>query len=308
MKLRHVILLLVAIVFIGCGGSGSQPAPQTARYNKDNNDKPNANDLNEILDYKKQLGILDENETDKIIYDVHWLQPVNKTEECKILMGGLHAKYLQKDLKKDYTLEWDGNCKNGKAQGIGKAIFHYGVVDKYEIGFLKDGKSLRPYCRGTMGLDNEECGRYLYNDKKQIFGTIYKIKTGDNEIYASQKNDTLSGYIVKKIKYDNGVTTISSGIAGLKTMKAFGSIRFKDMRGNEAPNIYYGYWNIKTNLFDGYGVLVNQYNGTIIKHGKFVGGKLVESIQIPHKFIEKAMKESAKAIENASDASIAYQC
>tara|TARA_Y100000310_G_scaffold154622_1_gene154145 strand:+ start:1880 stop:3142 length:1263 start_codon:yes stop_codon:yes gene_type:complete len=98
-------------------------------------------------------------------YTSKWVQPANKTEKCLQLIEG----YSDTPISNGESLLWDGDCKDGKGNGLGKSILSSGAVDAYEIGFLKNGVSDQFYVRGQYGISDIILGRYIReNGKPQV--------------------------------------------------------------------------------------------------------------------------------------------
>ncbi|WP_105214909.1 hypothetical protein [Pseudoalteromonas sp. T1lg22] len=77
------------------------------------------------------------------------VQPFNIEKDCLIYINNTsdHFEYLNNS-----RLRWDGDCKNGKANGLGKILDSSGPVDRYDITFLRKGI---PEQLSISGLEGE---------------------------------------------------------------------------------------------------------------------------------------------------------
>lgn len=67
-----------------------------------------------------------------------YIQPVNKKEPCKVWFGYTEDNQWFKE--ESYKIFWDGECKNGYADGLGREIEKDTLMDKWGLAIYKDGK------------------------------------------------------------------------------------------------------------------------------------------------------------------------
>lgn len=83
---------------------------------------------------------------------VKWVQPANKKPPCKVYVG--ISKTEDRTLDDNYKIYWDGDCKNGYANGLGRE-FERGTVLNMEALAIYQGKQQEPqYFVQTYHLDN----------------------------------------------------------------------------------------------------------------------------------------------------------
>ncbi len=67
-----------------------------------------------------------------------YIQPVNKKEPCKVWFG--YSEDNQWFKEEAYKIFWDGECKNGYADGLGREIEKDTLMDKWGLAIYKNGK------------------------------------------------------------------------------------------------------------------------------------------------------------------------
>ncbi|ABB44629.1 hypothetical protein Suden_1351 [Sulfurimonas denitrificans DSM 1251] len=67
-----------------------------------------------------------------------YIQPMNKKETCKVWIGYTEDNKWFKE--ESYKIFWDGGCKNGYADGLGREIEKDTLRDKWGLAIYKDGK------------------------------------------------------------------------------------------------------------------------------------------------------------------------
>jgi hypothetical protein len=110
--------------------------------------------------------------------------------------------------REDYPITWDGDCKDGKAHGLGRMIASSGAVDAYEIGYVNEGVSKGYYYSGIIGTNSVNFGEYIYKEGK-IETTL------DNYANTNEKGDV--DFIYLRVENDRK-TGISKG-AGTKKFR-----------------------------------------------------------------------------------------
>jgi len=83
---------------------------------------------------------------------VKWVQPANKKSPCKVYAG--ISKTEDRTLDENYNIYWDGACKNGFANGLGRE-FERGTVLNMEAIAIYQGIQQKPqYFIQKYNLDN----------------------------------------------------------------------------------------------------------------------------------------------------------
>lgn len=111
-----LVIGLIGFLFSGCAGRNSMP------------EVDNTEAFKYIKKYETEYEQIKRDFKDKTI--IKWIQPFNKKEKCEV---EVNLGKNDKTLDKNYRLFWDGECKNGKADGLGR-IFE--ISDVYEQSLL----------------------------------------------------------------------------------------------------------------------------------------------------------------------------
>jgi len=109
-------LIVISLAFNGCMGQPSIPiiSEQESMIYIDN--------------FNKQYENIKRDSKDETI--IKWIQPFNKKDKCEI---EVNFGENNKTLDGNYRLLWDGECKNGKAEGLGRV---FEISDVYEQSLL----------------------------------------------------------------------------------------------------------------------------------------------------------------------------
>lgn len=162
---------------------------------------------NEAFKYeRKYLAEYEQLEKTDTQLIVKWTQPANKKIPCKIYNG------LSNDT--DYEIYWDGDCKDGYANGLGREFVKSDVLYSEHLAIYK-GKQKKPqYYIDTFHLDNTvkegdlNSGYYVatevndnnFNFNINIFyGYFGSYKKPAQLVFASPLHDA----IIYKKKYPN---------------------------------------------------------------------------------------------------------
>jgi hypothetical protein len=146
-----------------------------------------------------------------------WVQPSNKKEKCEIEVNFGTIDRTQDD---SYKLFWDGECKNGKANGLGRVFESSDIYEQSLVSIYKNGKisnacfvkrefentTLMGECRGNEldldfdflkiknnGADNNfklMNKRKLYTHQKPTYNVITKIYDSLQKFNIEQKYGT----------------------------------------------------------------------------------------------------------------------
>ncbi|MDY0117213.1 MAG: hypothetical protein RBR59_06540 [Sulfurimonadaceae bacterium] len=169
--IKNILVIGIGIILLNGCGSGQ---PNLKKIKEDVVDKYEQNNMAKYEEHRKQYIHL------KPIQK--WIQPNNKVEKCLVYFE--MDSHMDKTIKSDYSLFWDGDCKNGLANGIGRTIENtlYNTIE--EIAFFDNGK-IMDYCVRIDKLENStlegECG-YGYGRRFHFVSTIIDEKSNDIKI------------------------------------------------------------------------------------------------------------------------------
>lgn len=123
-----------------------------------------------------------------------YIQPMNKKEPCKLWIGYTEDNKWFKE--ESYKIFWDGECKNGYADGLGRKIEKDTLVDRWELATYKDGM---PTCYVVNNVLENNLFEGIDNKNTQSsYGVWTHIteKMGDidlvNMAVAYNKNDNVA--------------------------------------------------------------------------------------------------------------------
>ena len=128
------------------------------------------------------------------VYKETYRQPSNKKEPCKVWFGYTEDDQYFKE--ESYKIFWDGGCKNGYADGLGREIEKDTLMDKWGLAIYKDGKP-------TYYIINDALRNKLFEgiddqNTQNSYGVHTQIteKMGDidvvNVAVANNKNDKVA--------------------------------------------------------------------------------------------------------------------
>lgn len=268
--LKYGLLVATMYLFNGCVGQPSIPKVEEAEvgtYEK--------NYMSEYENIKKQ------SENYKPAFK--WVQPKNKKEECKVWVG--YNPQDDRTIKSGYAFYWDGDCKDGYADGLGSAFETAQFADRQQIAIYSKGNP-DTYCVNLdplNGITKEgEC--LYYTDKPSHYvKTMVDEKGGD-----------------LKISYEFGVEMSKDApMMVMRTYPFYDVVEYfksypnfsyviVDLTTNEFDNRKYEF-NIedhKTGKYNGYGFATMKQGFT--NAGEISNGTLVRRVQLPQSYFNNA--------------------
>jgi len=265
--LKYGLLVATMYLFSGCVGQPSIPKVdevEVGKYEK--------NYMAEYERIKKENGIFDPK--------FKLIQAQNKKEECKI---SLSTKFGDRSQEVGFSLFWDGECKNGYAHGIGRAILNTLVDSTHSIGYFENGKE-----------------RDYYNEIKPLIGVeLNGIVNGDDGSghFVITQVDDKNGNL--NISYEYGFFSLQKLRSSIKTYPFYDVVEYfksypnfsyviVDLTTNEFDNRKYEF-NIedhKTGKYNGYGFAIMKQGFT--NAGEMSNGTLVRRVQLPQSYFNNA--------------------
>jgi nucleotidyltransferase/DNA polymerase involved in DNA repair/S1-C subfamily serine protease len=251
---------------------------------------------NEINDYRDTISDFKVGN-----YSRDWVQPRNKSEKCEILFEGYLIQGIEKNSVQP-EVEWDGNCKNGKADGVGKISSMGGSVNFYEIAYHNQGVTDQFFYKWTEGTNQVTFGRYVHENQK-----IVKLISNNATVKPNGDIDTIYSMFEQNMRtgVSKGVAfkQYSDGVA--KYTGEFGNLLFFGAResfdSNNTPTFtFWGYYDVTSDKPDNYVILKNQQG---VWHQRYQFGGVKEYVQLPQSYndsIDKVTFEATKSANNAS--------
>lgn len=211
------------------------------------------------------------------------VQPKNKNEECKVWVG--YNPNDDRTSKVRYEFFWDGDCKNGYANGLGSAFERAQFADRQQIAYYKDGNPDK-YCINLDPLNGKtkegEC-LYYTDQPSHYVQTTVEDKGGDLNIL-----------------YEFGVSMSKNSPAMIMRTWTFHDVAeyymlypnygyvIADLTKNEFDDRKYEF-NVKdhkTGKYNGYGFASFKNSQTV--GGEMVNGTLIRRVQLPQSYFQKA--------------------
>ena len=252
---------------------------------------------NEIPHYKDLISNFQSGE-----YLEQWVQPINKDEKCEMLMESYPLGDRVAILENTPQVEWDGACRDGKADGLGKISSTNGSINYFEVSYHNKGATDQLFYKWTEGTNQVQFGSYVHENKKMV-----KLLTNTATVKANGEIEfvysTLEQDIVKGISKGVAFKQYSDGIA--KYTGEFGNLLFFGAResfdSNNKPTFtFWGYYDVGSDKPDNYVILQNQQG---VWHQKYQFGGVQEYVQLPqsyNKSIDKVTFDATKVANNVS--------
>jgi S1-C subfamily serine protease len=245
----------------------------------------------EIPDYNSAIS---NHKSDE--YSSAWLQPINKSVKCEMLMEGYPVDAEQPDF------EWDGSCKNGKAEGLGKISSTSGSFNYYEITYHNKGVTDQLYYKWTEGTNNIQFGSYVHENNKMVKildnGAQLKPNGDIDFVYSMVEQSMVTGIARGKVfrKYSDGLATYTGEFGNL----LFFGARESFDTNNKPTFTFWGFYDLGTDKPDKYVILRNNQG---LWHQQYKYGNMQEYVQLPKTYANSTMKVSSEASKLANAAS-----
>ena len=267
--LKYGLLAGSVLILTGCVGQ-----PSIAKI-----------DDNEAFKYVKQYEAEYETIKKNLNYkdSIKWIQPKNKKEECKVYVD-INPKD-DKTVKADYSLFWDGECKDGYAYGLGREIENTMLQNLQQLGYYDKGKAV-DYCVGFDPINNWEVNgecSYDINKPNHYVKTSVNDKNGEFQIgYEFGVNSSLYNPLMIMETY-----AFNDEIKYFKEYPNF-SYRITDLTKNEFDkrNYVFDLINHKNGQINGFGFQITKQG--ITNAGEMVNGTFVRRVQLPQSYFDKA--------------------
>lgn len=263
--------------------------------------QPNIAKVNEQEVLKYETKYLQEYEQIKSSYIdnniIKWIQASNKTKPCKVFVGT--SKKDDRTLDSEYKIFWDGKCKNGYANGLGRE-FERGTLTDIEAIAIYSGKKEEPkYYIQKYNLSNVLKEGDLNND--------YFVETSIKDDNINFYINYVYGYFGSKnkpalITYNSPLQTNSIYIKGYPNF----AYQIFDFTNNEFDKRRYMFdlINSKNKKKNGFGFQINKNN--IRYSGEMANGQFIRRVYLPQPYINK-MGNILDEIKSAGQKAISSQ-
>lgn len=228
---------------------------------------------NEVFNYeKKYLAEYAQLKKTVAKSTVEWTQPINKKTPCKVYDG------LSKDVS--YKIYWDGGCKDGYANGLGREFIKGATSDRDSLAIYKEKQKKPQYYIDTFHLKNMIIEGDLNND--------YYVKT-------NIKEDNFDFNITREYGYWGGEkvevinsSPLSDKIIYAKIYPNFSHMWF-NLSNDEFQKVKYNFYTFNKNWKkNGFGFTAFK-NGSI-NSAEHNNGVLTRLVRLPDIYFIKANK------------------
>jgi S1-C subfamily serine protease len=249
----------------------------------------------EIPNYKNQISDSNSGE-----YSPNWVQPINKSEKCEFLFEGYDSSYVYP------ATEWHGECKDGKAEGLGEAIIKTGSIDRHEITYHNKGITDQFYYQWVEGTNNVEYGAYIReNDRmtKVLKNNATLNPNGDIDfVYSIGEQNLVTGDFKGVVfnKYTDGMAKYTGEFGN----KLFFGVRESFDQQSKPQYTFWGYYDANIDKPAQFVILKNDAG---LWHQEYQFGNLKENVQLPNSYTNSVMQVSNEATKSSNAANGAAQ-
>lgn len=237
------------------------------------------------------------------------IQPNNKKEDCKVLVG---IDENDKTLKSDYRLYWDGECKDGFAFGLGREIEMTNTSYLQQIGIYKKGQT-EDYC---VFFDRSNANRLVKFEGlcgEKTVGMQTNMSEQNGELDIKMAFITSSNYQ----KQPTYTMMVSPFFAGKIFIKSYPNFSYKFTEYSSIYDILAFSFETLNGFGNLNGISLYATKEKVVSSGEFHNGKLVRSVSLPQSYLEhiqsvydEIVVSSQKALqfqEKASNIKEAYK-
>jgi len=224
---------------------------------------------------------------------VKWVQPANKKESCKVYTAKVNK------LDDTFKIYWDGKCKNGYANGLGREFARNTLENMNAIALYKGGKKTPKYFHYAFNLKNHSVTGDILNN----YAVRTKIK--DNELVFHIESN--SGYFGDYYGTFFTSSPFSEHVNYEKRMSNdFSYLFFRN--NSETGNVLE-----RMSMVDGanntIGYSIERYRNGSVRHYEMTGSgnKIKRRVKLPISYIEKMLAVKSEIIENSVKAGIAEE-
>jgi len=268
--------LLPIIIFVLLSGCASTP-------------RIPAIDENEAFKYERQHLVEYENLKANYIDQsaVKWIQAANKKTPCKVYVG--ISKTEDRTLDENYKIYWDGGCKNGYANGLGRE-FERGTVLNMEALAIYQGAQQEPqYYINKYNLDNKIQEGDLKNH--------YFVETTINDDNFNFEIDYKYGYFGST--KDPALITRSSPFSDtVAYMKHYPNFHYQliDQSNDEFSDEKYIFKLLDKNMVtNGYEFVTPKYGS--VRAGEVINNTFIRHVQLPQSYFNNVNTMYAEIID-----------
>lgn len=256
---RFLILAVLCLIMPGCASVNTIPVlgeEEAFKYEKK---------------YLAEYEALKSNYTDTSI--VRWVQPANKNIPCKLYV----RTYQNADVTHgvNYKIFWDGDCKNGYANGLGREFERDTVLNREALAIYKEnGKEPEYYIQKDHleKLTAEGNNNYIVETKitDDNFNFDMSIRRGYTSFNEKPSLFVTSYPLSDAVRYTKQYPNFS-----------YQMIDYLDEEFQAKKAAYYVLDNV------GNGFVIEAYNDGH-RSAEIANGKIIRVVQLPSSYIKKS--------------------
>ncbi|WP_194091517.1 hypothetical protein [Vibrio hibernica] len=208
---------------------------------------------------------------------IKWVQPANKKPPCKVYVGV--SKGDDRTLDPNYKIYWDGDCKNGYANGLGREFERATVLNMEALAIYKGKEEEPEYFIQTDQLDNKTQEGDISNG--------YFVETTINEDNFNFDINYQYGFFgSKEIQYRliTMKSPFNDNILQYKQYPNFSYVLY-DMSNNEFEQNKYNFFMNYKGKANGFGFSTPKSGATA--SGEMSNGSMVRRVQLPNSYFLK---------------------
>ena len=264
MTIRSTFALLIFFILIsGCSSTPKLPLindEEAFRYEKE---------------YLAEFEQLKSDFSDQS--EIKWVQPENKKSPCKVYVGV--SKEDDRTLDDNYKIYWDGGCKSGYANGLGREFERATVLNMEALAIYKGKEEEPEYFIQTYQLDNKTQEGDISNG--------YFVETTINEDNFNFDINYQYGFFgTSEMPYRliTSVSPFNDNSVHYKQYINFSYVLY-DMSYNEFDKRKYTFEMIYKKNSNGFGFTTPKIGA--VASGEMSNGTFVRRVQLPKSYFDK---------------------
>jgi hypothetical protein len=263
MTIRNPFILLIFLLIFGCSSTPQLPLisdEEASKYEKEY--------LAEYEQLKRNFSKQSE---------IKWIQPANKKLPCKVYVG--ISKGDDRTLDDNYKIYWDGGCKNGYANGLGREFERATVLNMEALAIYKGSEEKPEYFVQTYLLDNK-------TQEGDISNGYYVETTINEDNFNFDINYQYGFFGSKEIPYRliTMKSPFNDNILQYKQYQNFSYVLY-DYSNNEFEQAKYNFHMVYKGKENGFGFSTRKSGETLSI--EFSNGSMVSEVQLPNSYFLK---------------------
>ena len=226
---------------------------------------------------------------------VKWVQPANKKESCKVYTAKVNK------LDDTFKIYWDGKCKNGYANGLGREFARNTLENMNAIALYKGGKKTPKYFHYAFNLSN----RSVTGDITT--GNYYAVETKITDNGLDFHIESRSGYFGDY--YGSFITSSPFSEHVYYEKRMHNGFNYRFFRNNSETGNVLERMSMVDRAKNTIGYSIERLKNGSVRHYEMTGSgnKIKRRVKLPISYIEKMLAVKSEIIENSVKAGIAEE-